>query len=566
MADKEFTQICKEILEIGKSVSQSGLSKDMVQKALDAFDDGKEYLKQIRDEILSSGGGGGNLGRIEKLKGEMKLKLSIATANELYATKTDLATVATSGSYNDLKDKPDLPATPDLSEYLKTADAQTTYAKKTELANLDGYAKTSELPDFSKFAKKADVPDISGLISKTKADELYQPKTTFAAVATSGSYNDLANKPVIPSIPNLSSFLTRNEAQGLFALKTELANSAKPITDIFSDVVMINEGRTNFAFNRLVNLNNQRLCAYAYDRSNTQGLYPILIDLDLRIARAIQPPVYGSYMQVVETSNTYGNDNDISIFVNVRQADNSEKAFMLEDEGLVDIGYEKAHLNPKCSTIFQFANQDFYMTTDHQRNNDCWIWKLNRSQRHWEAVAANGFPTNVRINPGQKIVISRDNYISGPTTNFNYTDQCKYIKNSFAYTLTNISSLDYYYKSNFNEVSSSTYELADEKNAPANSIMFGRRFSITEQQNLLNLSNTRRYLLRDINKGFYYELPFIFEATKKSFTLIDAARVNSEFYVLGKLKDEARGSNYNQEKLVVAKIDTKMLRSYGIGA
>ena len=72
--------------------------------------------------------------------------------------KPNFATVATSGSYNDLTDKPTIPEAPDL----------TNYATKDDLAN----AK----PDLTPYAKTADL----------------------STVATSGSYEDLTNKPTIP--------------------------------------------------------------------------------------------------------------------------------------------------------------------------------------------------------------------------------------------------------------------------------------------------------------------------------------------------------------------------------
>lgn len=72
--------------------------------------------------------------------------------------KPNFATVAESGSYNDLTDKPVIPEAPDLSNY----------ATKDDLAN----AK----PDLTPYAKTADL----------------------STVATSGSYEDLTNKPTIP--------------------------------------------------------------------------------------------------------------------------------------------------------------------------------------------------------------------------------------------------------------------------------------------------------------------------------------------------------------------------------
>lgn len=74
-----------------------------------------------------------------------------------YALSADLATVATSGSYNDLSDKPTIPA------------AQ---------VNSDWNASSG----------------VAQILNKP----------TLATVATSGSYNDLSNKPTIPDTSNLA--------------------------------------------------------------------------------------------------------------------------------------------------------------------------------------------------------------------------------------------------------------------------------------------------------------------------------------------------------------------------
>ena len=80
--------------------------------------------------------------------------------------KPNFATVATSGSYNDLTDKPIIPEAPDL----------TNYATKDDLASVK--------PDLTPYAKTADL----------------------STVATSGSYNDLIDKPVIPEAPDLTPY------------------------------------------------------------------------------------------------------------------------------------------------------------------------------------------------------------------------------------------------------------------------------------------------------------------------------------------------------------------------
>lgn len=91
-----------------------------------------------------------------------------------YVKDTDLSTVATSGSYNDLTDKPTIPS----AYTLPTASSTTLGGIKvgTNLSISNGVLSATDTKAWA---------DITG-------------KPTFATVATSGSYADLSNKPTIP--------------------------------------------------------------------------------------------------------------------------------------------------------------------------------------------------------------------------------------------------------------------------------------------------------------------------------------------------------------------------------
>ena len=101
-------------------------------------------------------------------------------------SKPTLAAVATSGSYNDLSNKPTIPTVPaNVSAFNNDAGYLTSF--------------TESDPTVSSWAKAATKPSYAwGEITS---------KPTFATVATSGSYNDLSNKPTIPTVPtNVSAF------------------------------------------------------------------------------------------------------------------------------------------------------------------------------------------------------------------------------------------------------------------------------------------------------------------------------------------------------------------------
>lgn len=97
--------------------------------------------------------------------------------------KPNFATVATSGSYNDLTDKPVIPEAPDLTGYAKESWVEGKgYTTMTEV-EAKGYL--TEHQDLSTYALKSEIPSLTG----------YAKTADLSTVATSGSYEDLTNKP-----------------------------------------------------------------------------------------------------------------------------------------------------------------------------------------------------------------------------------------------------------------------------------------------------------------------------------------------------------------------------------
>ena len=96
----------------------------------------------------------------------------------VYAEASDLSTVATSGDYNDLSNKPNIPAAQVNSDWNSNSGVSQILNKP----NLATVATTGAYGDLS------GRPDLS----------VYAQSQNLATVATSGSYNDLSNKPTIP--------------------------------------------------------------------------------------------------------------------------------------------------------------------------------------------------------------------------------------------------------------------------------------------------------------------------------------------------------------------------------
>ena len=125
------------------------------------------------------------------------------------ANKSDLSTVATSGSYNDLLDKPVIPEGADLSDYYNKGETDNLLNSKANTSDLAVIAKSGSYNDL------INTPTIPTKLSQLENDMGFgtgggsvitsiswtniTDKPNFSTVATSGSYTDLSNTPTIPT-------------------------------------------------------------------------------------------------------------------------------------------------------------------------------------------------------------------------------------------------------------------------------------------------------------------------------------------------------------------------------
>ena len=114
--------------------------------------------------------------------------------------KPNLAPVATSGSYDDLKNKPHIPADQIQADWAQDDDKEADFIKnKPELADVATSGSYNDLAD------KPHIPDDQiqsdwAQDNEQEADFI-KNKPELADVATSGSYDDLEDKPHIPDDP-----------------------------------------------------------------------------------------------------------------------------------------------------------------------------------------------------------------------------------------------------------------------------------------------------------------------------------------------------------------------------
>ena len=158
----------------------------------------------------SSGGGGGTVGDVSwgNIKGDIKNQIDLQNELTLKVNREELASVATSGSFNDLLDKPVIPT--------KTSelDNDSGFLTEHQLKTINGESIVGEgnieIGGGSGTQVQSDWAE-----TNTESVSYIKNKPTLSIVATSGSFNDLLDKPIIPTktseLTNDSGFLTEHQ-------------------------------------------------------------------------------------------------------------------------------------------------------------------------------------------------------------------------------------------------------------------------------------------------------------------------------------------------------------------
>lgn len=144
---------------------------------------------------------------------------SSSSAKSFIKNKPNLATVATSGSYNDLSNKPNL----------------------STVATSGSYNDLSNKPSIPAAQIQSDWTQTT-----TTAVDYIKNKPSLATVATSGVYSDLSGKPTIPvdtgDLTNNAGFLTANDIYPVNSVRI-LADTADHSTDFGQTWVRYGSGR-----------------------------------------------------------------------------------------------------------------------------------------------------------------------------------------------------------------------------------------------------------------------------------------------------------------------------------
>jgi len=131
--------------------------------------------------------------------GDAYTKTEVDTALEAKADSADLATVATTGSFNDLNNKPTTVAGYGITDTYTKTQADALLNDKADKSDTYTKAQVEEKLE----AISGDNGSISQQITAALTD--YTPTSGLATVATTGSYTDLSNKPVIDTALSLTS-------------------------------------------------------------------------------------------------------------------------------------------------------------------------------------------------------------------------------------------------------------------------------------------------------------------------------------------------------------------------
>lgn len=128
----------------------------------------------------------------------------------------DLATVATTGSYDDLADKPTIPAAQVNSDWNSNSGVSQILNKPTlaTVATTGDYDDLSNKPSIPAAQVNSDWNAVSGV-----SEILNKP--SLATVATTGSYTDLSNTPTIPSGTQLVPAATSADADKVLTVNSQ---------------------------------------------------------------------------------------------------------------------------------------------------------------------------------------------------------------------------------------------------------------------------------------------------------------------------------------------------------
>ena len=263
------------------------------------------------------------------------ISTAVQTALNLKANNSDLATVAKSGSYNDLIDKPTIPTkTSDLDndsgfltnipeEYVTKTELSTDLAKKADVTSIP--TKTSDLDNDSGFI---DSTGLSSYVLKTElATELEskQDTLTFDNVPTLNSNNPVTSSGIKTSLDLKQDLLTGNNGEvlyhngqsvlsqsilneGMIVLNTSDLDKCKNNAPSFQEV--FNSWKKFSHLNGVDNAKPTEMSAWTYSEKDNTVVQPLNTE---SYCGFVSPKSYSNYDITVRLYSTGSNDDVIGM-------------------------------------------------------------------------------------------------------------------------------------------------------------------------------------------------------------------------------------------------------------
>ena len=260
------------------------------------------------------------------------ISTAVQTALNLKANNSDLATVAKSGSYNDLIDKPTIPTkTSDLDndsgfltnipeEYVTKTELSTDLAKKADVTSIP--TKISDLDNDSGFI---DSTGLSSYVLKTElATELEskQDTLTFDNVPTLNSNNPVTSSGIKTSLDLKQDLLTGNNGEvlyhngqsvlsqsilneGMIVLNTSDLDKCKNNAPSFQEV--FNSWKKFSHLNGVDNAKPTEMSAWTYSEEDNTVVQPLNTE---SYCGFVSPKSYSNYDITVRLYST-GSDDDV---------------------------------------------------------------------------------------------------------------------------------------------------------------------------------------------------------------------------------------------------------------
>lgn len=155
----------------------------------------------------------------------------------IYAQSANLATVATTGSYNSLSDKPSIPAAQVNSDWNSNSGV-------SQILNKPSLAAVATTGDYGDLLNKPSIPaaqvNADWNASSGVAEILNKP--SLATVATTGAYSDLTGTPTIPSVDQSYNASSSNAQSGT-AVAQAIAAIPAPSVDEVPAVTSSDDGK-----------------------------------------------------------------------------------------------------------------------------------------------------------------------------------------------------------------------------------------------------------------------------------------------------------------------------------